>query len=444
MDTIIGLLAFVFVLGVIVIVHEGGHFLFARRVNILCREFAFGMGPLIYGKKKGETLYSLRAFPIGGFCAIAGEELENDPFLGLEEVRVNIVDGVIKGFYLNDCNLEMPKMKIVKYDIFDSEETGNLYMTFLVDNEEVTYPVDPQAYLYDKKSEMQIAPYNRTLNAKRKRDRAMVIFGGPLMNFLLALIVFFLAGLMQGFPDYSSAKIEDVTSGTPVYEAGLRDGDEIVHLASGDLKMDITKWDDISLFMDQYATSTIGEVIEVTYIRNNVKNSAILNPMVNFYNTGFSNDYTLIGLLFEAGKLEDGSKILSLQAGTYFLDVTDTKEEVLPYYSYTQTEGLVLKENTDKVIVNFNKITNFFNEYIKLGLTEEIVITYKTDNVIFSSLPPTNSLKALYTSLILDTSLELTLKIISPTFSSVLFAILLLYSEIVATNNLFVVKFPSF
>ena len=78
MDTIIGLLAFVFVLGVIVIVHEGGHFLFARRVNILCREFAFGMGPLIYGKKKGETLYSLRAFPIGGFCAIAGEEVEED------------------------------------------------------------------------------------------------------------------------------------------------------------------------------------------------------------------------------------------------------------------------------------------------------------------------------------------------------------------------------
>ena len=381
MDTIIGLLAFVFVLGVIVIVHEGGHFLFARRVNILCREFAFGMGPLIYGKKKGETLYSLRAFPIGGFCAIAGEELENDPFLGLEEVRVNIVDGVIKGFYLNDCNLEMPKMKIVKYDIFDSEETGNLFMTFLVDNEEVTYPVDPQAYLYDKKSEMQIAPYNRTLNAKRKRDRAMVIFGGPLMNFLLALIVFFLAGLMQGFPDYSSAKIEDITSGSPVYEAGLRDGDEIVHLASGNLKMDITKWDDISLFMDQYATSTIGEVIEVTYIRNNVKNSAILNPMVNFYNTGFSNDYTLIGLLFEAGNLEDGSKILSLQAGTYFLDVTDIKEEALPYYSYTQTEGLVLKENTDKVIVNFNKITNFFNEYIKLGLTEDIVITYKTENI---------------------------------------------------------------
>ena len=80
MDYLIGFLAFVFVLGLIIAVHEFGHFFFARRVNILCREYAFGMGPILLKKKKGETLYTLRAFPIGGFCAIAGEELEVDPF----------------------------------------------------------------------------------------------------------------------------------------------------------------------------------------------------------------------------------------------------------------------------------------------------------------------------------------------------------------------------
>ena len=77
MDFIIGLLAFVFVLGIIIAVHEGGHFYFARKANVLCREYAFGMGPILLKKKKGETLYSLRAFPIGGFCAIAGE-VEDD------------------------------------------------------------------------------------------------------------------------------------------------------------------------------------------------------------------------------------------------------------------------------------------------------------------------------------------------------------------------------
>ena len=59
---IISVLAFVFALGLIILIHEGGHFFFARRANILCREYAFGMGPLLWKKKKGETLYSLSSY----------------------------------------------------------------------------------------------------------------------------------------------------------------------------------------------------------------------------------------------------------------------------------------------------------------------------------------------------------------------------------------------
>lgn len=381
MDFIIGIIAFIFVLGVIVIVHEGGHFLFARRVNILCREFAFGMGPLLVGKKKGETLYSIRAFPVGGFCAIAGEEVENDPFTNLEEVRVEIVDGVIKGFYLNDCNSNFESKKIVRYDIFDEAETGNLYMTFLENDEEITYPVDPQAIIYDKKQEFQIAPYNRTLNSKKKRDRALVIFGGPLMNFLLALIVFFVAGLIQGFPDYSKAKLDEVTEGTPVYEAGLRNGDEIIKLESGSLVVEVREWNDISLFMDDYSTSN-GLPIKITYVRNGIENETVINPYTNIYSAGFSNDYTLIGNLSILGKLEDNAKILNLQAGTLNIDVTTSTEEKIPYYTWNSENGLALAENDSLVIVNFNKITEFFNEYLKQELNEEIVITYKIKNEV--------------------------------------------------------------
>ena len=384
MDFLIGIIAFIFVLGVIVIVHEGGHFLFARRVNILCREFAFGMGPLLVGKKKGETLYSIRAFPIGGFCAIAGEEEENDPFANLEEVRVEIVDGVIKGFYLNDCNLNFESKKIVKYDIFDEEDTGNLYMTFLENGEEVTYPVDPQAILYDKKLEMQIAPHNRTLNSKRKRDRALVIFGGPLMNFLLALIVFFIAGLIQGFPDYSKAKLDEISEGTPVYEAGLRDGDEIIKLESGSLIVEVSEWDDISSFMDQYSKS-LNSPIKITYMRNGTEKSSVINPYTNVYSAGFGNDYTLIGNLSILAKLEDNAKILSLQAGTLNMDVVTLTEKVVPYYAWNSENGLTLVENDDLKRVDFNKITNFFNEYLNQGLTEDIVITYKTKNEVRTS-----------------------------------------------------------
>jgi regulator of sigma E protease len=63
---------------VLVFVHELGHFLTARAVGIRVKEFALGMGPKLLKKQKGETLYSLRAVPIGGFCAMEGEDEESD------------------------------------------------------------------------------------------------------------------------------------------------------------------------------------------------------------------------------------------------------------------------------------------------------------------------------------------------------------------------------
>ena len=54
--------------------HELGHFIAARKCNVQVNEFAFGMGPAIWKKQKGETLYSIRLFPIGGFCSMEGED----------------------------------------------------------------------------------------------------------------------------------------------------------------------------------------------------------------------------------------------------------------------------------------------------------------------------------------------------------------------------------
>ena len=66
--------------GILVAVHEFGHFAVAKLCNVKVNEFAIGMGPNLIKKQKGETLYSLRAFPIGGFCAMEGEDDETgDP-----------------------------------------------------------------------------------------------------------------------------------------------------------------------------------------------------------------------------------------------------------------------------------------------------------------------------------------------------------------------------
>jgi len=76
MGIIIALLVF----GIIVTVHEFGHFICAKLSGIKVNEFAVGMGPKLLSRKKGETAYSLRLLPVGGFCAMEGEDLTtSDP-----------------------------------------------------------------------------------------------------------------------------------------------------------------------------------------------------------------------------------------------------------------------------------------------------------------------------------------------------------------------------
>ena len=76
------LIYFILILGVIVLVHEFGHFIFSKLFGVYVYEFSIGMGPRIFGtkKKKGKTQYNVRAFPIGGFVSLAGEDpTEKDP-----------------------------------------------------------------------------------------------------------------------------------------------------------------------------------------------------------------------------------------------------------------------------------------------------------------------------------------------------------------------------
>ncbi len=78
--TIIYILLAILLFGVLIAVHEFGHFTAAKLCGVRVDEFAIGMGPALIKKQKGETLYSLRAVPIGGFCAMAGEdEALDDP-----------------------------------------------------------------------------------------------------------------------------------------------------------------------------------------------------------------------------------------------------------------------------------------------------------------------------------------------------------------------------
>ncbi len=354
-DFIENLLIFAIVLGVIVGIHELGHFIFARRANVLCREYAIGMGPTLLKKRIGETVYSLRALPLGGFCAIAGEEVEEDPFKNCSKLKLQIVDGVIKAFYPDIDNEKIcyPIYDVISYDIYDENDTGNLFMEVSKDGEVTRYAVDPKAIIYSKKEEMQIAPHNRTLVSKSKSARALVMFGGPLMNFLLAIIVYFIAGLCTGFVDTSSNVLGSVSDGSSISEyyyvgysldtienreeegfAGiycssisldkygkdvkgfleeykekklseqiivvyqrenfLTKDDRLIAVETKTLgKQNISSWDDLSVYLDKYDQKSLVETIKLYYTRGESSNEYIVDstPFLSFNTIGFGSGW---------------------------------------------------------------------------------------------------------------------------------------------------------
>ena len=81
---IVYILAGILIFGVLIAVHEFGHFAAAKLCGVKVNEFSIGMGPEIWSRQKGETQYSFRAFPIGGFCAMEGEEGGSDDARALQ------------------------------------------------------------------------------------------------------------------------------------------------------------------------------------------------------------------------------------------------------------------------------------------------------------------------------------------------------------------------
>lgn len=77
-NTVWPILIAIVVFCLIITIHEFGHFIFAKLFKVRVNEFAVGFGPAIFKKKRGETLYALRALPIGGYCAMEGEDEESE------------------------------------------------------------------------------------------------------------------------------------------------------------------------------------------------------------------------------------------------------------------------------------------------------------------------------------------------------------------------------
>jgi regulator of sigma E protease len=234
-------IAFIVIFGALVFFHEWGHFIFAKRAGILCREFAIGFGPKVFSHKKGETVYTIRLLPIGGYVRMAGEdpemvEIKPGYRIGLLFDENNQVNKII----LNNKE-KFPNCRIVEVEQVDIEK--DLFIKGYPEDEEEnlqTFGISPTAVTVDKGVESQIAPVNRQFGSKTLGQRAMAIFAGPMMNFVLAFVVFIIIALLQGVPT-NDPKLGVITPDGAAKSAGLKQGD-IVQSISGS---EISNWSDV-------------------------------------------------------------------------------------------------------------------------------------------------------------------------------------------------------
>ncbi|MBO0437331.1 RIP metalloprotease RseP [Vagococcus fluvialis] len=229
MSTIV---TFIFVFGIIVLVHEFGHFIFAKRGGILVREFAIGMGPKLFHHRKNETTYTIRMLPIGGYVRMAGEgeeEVELAP--GMPVSLVLDENGVVVKINPNK-KVQLPNsipVEVIKHDLVD-----DLYITGFEngdDSLEKRFTVAHDATIIEEDGlETQIAPRDVQFQSASLGRRMMTNFAGPMNNFILSFILFTIVAFMLGGsykPDNSST-IGGVVQDGVAQKAGIKAGEKII------------------------------------------------------------------------------------------------------------------------------------------------------------------------------------------------------------------------
>lgn len=227
------ILAFILVFGTIVFIHEFGHFLFAKRAGMLVREFAIGFGPKLISHKKGETLYTVRILPLGGYVRVAGEDPEiADIKTGKEVALRQNKAGHITHILMNPAKGEPGD---IRGRIMDHDLERQLFI-LLADESgtETRYTVDREAEMVYDNQTVQIAPWDRQYGAKSVGARALFITGGPLFNVILSVILFSVLTMLTGIPD--EVLVSQVQENSPAVEAGLEKGDRFIRVNGEEVK----------------------------------------------------------------------------------------------------------------------------------------------------------------------------------------------------------------
>lgn len=194
------IVTFIILLSVLVLVHEFGHFLVAKRTGVRVEEFGIGFPPRLTGVRVGETIYSINLLPIGGFVRLTGEE-EEPSEASLPQPETPTKKVVIEEKYL-EAELNGKKIVAETAEIEVLESTS-------------------------RKSLLQADP--KSFANKTNFVKAGILTGGVLMNFLLGVALFGIVFSFLGVPEIKNVvEIQGVIKKSPAYKAGIKVGDAIV------------------------------------------------------------------------------------------------------------------------------------------------------------------------------------------------------------------------
>jgi len=229
-----GIIAFILIFFVVVTIHEFGHFIVAKKSGILCQEFAIGMGPKIFHKKIGETNFTIRLLPLGGYVKMPDNVFDFNNDVSMYDLKkgMNIrlkldKEDKVEKIILDESN----DTELLPIHLEDFDLTEKLFIRGFVGDESEYFKVRKDACVVFGGMEEQIAPLERMFSSHSWGKKFWTLFAGPLMNFFLAAVIFIGLAFYTGVPvNNDDAKLGVVADNSPAQTAGLKVGDTITEV----------------------------------------------------------------------------------------------------------------------------------------------------------------------------------------------------------------------
>lgn len=367
---IVAIIAFIIIIGVIITVHELGHLYFAKKAGILCHEFSIGMGPVIYKKQFKETLFCIRAIPIGGYVSMAGEENIDGIIKFNDEVGLNIENDKVTEIILDENKEAQVRGNVIEYDIVGKGE-DKLHISLKTEAGSVYYEIASDAFLvFEKGKKFQIEPYDRSFDAKGKWARFITLFAGAMNNFILALFLYLIVSFATGVPNYESTEIGVVNESNkyalPAQAAGIKSGDKILSVNG----VNVSTWYEFKTETDKaYKTKQADgtyvynkPVLNLVIDSNGVTKNVSLEAYSYIVSIGISNiGASYDNLRFDKKKVTiDGKEYSGLEVGEVSVRYKEKPEK-----NYIIKKGDILtriKVEYDEADSKINGNTNFERE----------------------------------------------------------------------------------